>query len=303
MSPIIIYKPAGECPPADILEKCTSHWSSGFGFAYVKDGKFHFVKNIQSYETLHTKLTEIKEFPALIHMAEKPFTNTKEKGNIGPFRLDHENVMVHTGRTWTEDTVGKPQLSQCLNFLIILKKFWEPQFFDKEYIDFILEKGLQANNRLAILNINGECMGYPKNAGTEIYGCWFSQYIYSSQPVKKQHYSYPASLPGNFKPENQTRRSFDSSLGAMCCLCKTKYYNAAQVKYEKGKGWICFGCEKDLGGFEEVNKVIPLPDQAARIHLPDTTTPDQKKTSFLHQIMEIYNGELNLDFLEIFSVI
>lgn len=297
---LLVHKPSNVEIDRGIFDKCCSDGSSMFGVSYAKDGKLFIKKNFKSKDTFFTELSKLKEVSAIIHFAREP---AFEKINYcGPYRLDENHAMMHDGNIWNYQDLQKKGHSQSLNLLIQIKKFWEPSFFGKEYLNYMIEKALPYSNRVIIINNLGQVQIFNKSSGDENKNLWLSNRVYFGPPT----WSAPS------KPVNPPASPLSNYGGGqisykrVCSFCKKSFF--PPFIRQGSTGFICQDCEK------QVNNVTLYPNQSQRpgqnqpgqsnrIIVPHDfkKTNTEKKTEFLEGLRR--TCQLDVSFLEVFAVI
>jgi hypothetical protein len=153
---LIICKPAKSVISDALLKRLELSNTDLFGLAVAKNDKIIIRKNFSKFETFLKCFKENEKNSCLINLCDKPFTGDNIQGFCGPYRVDNDLVFSHYGRFFNFDSkLPKPKFCHSLNLLIKLKSLCSINSFGKEYFQWIIEKALPSNNKLAILCKDG----------------------------------------------------------------------------------------------------------------------------------------------------
>lgn len=271
---IIIFKPKSQVIPKDMLSRCHTDNPDGIGFSYNKNDKIITEKVFKNFDSFYDKFEKIQnESSVLIHFAEKDFPISTKKF-CGPFKLDENHVLVHTGDVFSTEELKNEDISQSYNLLLKLRSIWQPGFFNKTYFRWLLEEYFpDTKNKMVIMNNQGSSHIFNSNkfGGTFINGSWFSDTpIYKYTPTvsnsksnvtrtvyKNNGASY---IPVNdflkkdhkacFKCKLQTIVSIASQINGdqYCFSCHTQVVNILAKKNIENKS---FPYEEDLEYLKE----------------------------------------------------
>lgn len=195
---LIINKPRGSIIEKEIFEKCFKGNSDGIGFAYCLNNQIHIRKVFKTLDNFYKEYLPIEDNECLINFAEKDYP-ISTKRFCGPFKLDDNHVLVHVGDFCTTENLGNKEESQTANLVNFIKTFWNPKFFGKFYLKWMIEENLSSDNVIVIMNNCGETQTFNKFKGVEFKNVWFSEspYKYSRYPNTSSYFAP--------KPEQNTK--------------------------------------------------------------------------------------------------
>lgn len=138
---LIISKPTGLKIEKSVLERIFEKNKDGAGFCYSDNNQLTIRKVFKTFEGFYSNFLEVEEKACLIHFAEKDFP-LGFKNFCGPFRIDENHVLIHTGDFWKTEFLANKEESQTANFVKFIKNIWNPNYFNKNYLKWIIEEAL-----------------------------------------------------------------------------------------------------------------------------------------------------------------
>lgn len=236
---IILHKPKGVKLPQAAIQKSFEQNSDGAGFCYSLDNKLVTRKGFKSYENLYAELLKVEGFSLLIHFADKD--TFVEKKYLQPFILDKTHTIFHVGTVWKKEALEFKEESQGYNFSQLVKRFWTPIFFGKNYLNWLITESLSHDNRAAIMNNLGDIQFFNKSKGIVLSDCWFSD-----SPYRFSHQTgFPNQNNQNRYDYLPDRNNLTNATGFHeCCKCRISFTRNSIIHVGTLK--YCIHCHKDI---------------------------------------------------------
>lgn len=171
---ILIHKPQNVKIPTDVFEKCFNFLDDTVvGFSYCDNKQIFYKKKFKSLKTFLEAFRPVENNSCFISFSESSLI---EKSVCGPFKLNDEYCVIHTGNISDQNKLPNPDYSQSYNLVNFLKQIWDNGLhFQEEYLNWLLEEALNSSNIMAIMRNDGEVQFFNKNKGFNIHSSWFSQ--------------------------------------------------------------------------------------------------------------------------------
>ncbi len=246
MSSVLIYQPKDCVLPLELLKRCFDDYNDSVGFSYIETlgkKKLNQVKqvktnkNFKSFDNFYSFYEKIKDSPKLIHFAQKL---DGLKNYCGPFNIDNNHVLIHSGNIWNKDILEIKDESQSANLLRVIKRLWNPVLFGDENIGWLIEEALNSNNMAAIMNNLGDVQIFNKKQGFDLHGCWLSRIPHQKQTFSGgQRYNYPSVVNKNDNNDDDDVNVFGKK-PIFCGKCGGRYFYSTLVKV--GEVEICTKC-------------------------------------------------------------
>lgn len=170
--------------------------SHGAGFAYIEDGRVKIQKGFKDFDSFWAAFEPIQETnhePKLAHFRVCS-AGVIDESNTHPFYIDENHAMVHNGTLHTfKNATAKISDTVIFNHNILRPLFEEfPIFYKSKVGQLLMEEAIGANNKLAILDSDGEIVILNESAGEWVDGIWFSNrsYLPPPPPKKKEEKKY-----------------------------------------------------------------------------------------------------------------
>jgi predicted glutamine amidotransferase len=203
---LIIAKVKNRVLGRDILEAAFEKNNDGCGFAYADKGKLILKKPFFDFGRFWKAFNKIqKGRAAIVHFRIATIGNRSEE-NVHPFQINENVCMAHNGTLvdWTPDDESKSTKSDSRWFneavlIPLLKAF--PNAYTNSTIQYLLEKEISTNNRMALLDSKGRIVILRKQTGEIIDRCWFSNDNYKEifekkkNETKQKTFKYPKESP------------------------------------------------------------------------------------------------------------
>lgn len=240
---LLIAKPPGKTIPFEHLENGFSNNPHGCGISYPARGKMVVKKKISwKAKDVARELAKIGDAPALVHFRYATH-GSKNDANTHPFLLPG-NVWAAAHNGVIHGMKARPDESDTRAFL---RSFVVPAIrkIKDAKVQFDLEQIIGTNNKIVLLNADGEFVYLNKDKGEEHEGIWYSNNQYSYN--WKGGYDYDESFYGNFLPSKfdispaNEWRQFDIS-DMQCCYCGAHVWHmgfAQSLKINSKTGDVC----------------------------------------------------------------
>jgi predicted glutamine amidotransferase len=185
-----IAKPKEVILTKSVLHHCYIQNPDGCGFAYPSDDGKSVVVNrgYFSFEKFWKAFRDLQDNrPMLIHFRIGT-SGGIDKLNCHPFLIDKKHALIHNGNIESKldekidgasDTATFVQTVLCPIFSD--KKFKKTNFWTTDSFQWLMEKSLGYNNKMAILSADGTIKIYNESQGEKDHEVWFSNKSYKEE--------------------------------------------------------------------------------------------------------------------------
>ena len=190
---IAILKPAEKILTKRVLKTCFHNNPDGAGFAIaskrarsviIKKGFFSFRKFWHSFREYQKRGEAM-----LIHF--RVATSGKIDGeNCHPWRVDKDHALIHNGNLESKLELKHEHVSdtglfvECILQPILVQS---PDMWQDSAFKWMLEESMGTNNKVVIINSQGEYFIFNEKQGDWEDGCWFSNKTFKEERKKKSY--------------------------------------------------------------------------------------------------------------------
>lgn len=170
---VFIFKPENKQLTKTTLENAHKKGGAIIGVCYPSGKGEVYKRTFTEFDKFYAHYEIVKDNNLLMY-----FDSEEEKSQRSNFfAIDRNHVMLHGGKIWDDTDLCYPKYSQSYNFLQELKKIWNPTFFLKLPLLWIIKNSLPKDNYLAIMRGDGGVQLFSHFAWTKTEDCYFSHYV------------------------------------------------------------------------------------------------------------------------------
>ncbi len=182
---IICVRPKDTKMSKSVLKQCFSQNPHGSGFAYPYQNKVVIEKGFFNFKSLwiRFKLIQDMNLPMIIH-ARIATSGIISKSTCHPFRIDTQHVMAHNGIIQGRLGLQDDELSDTMlfnNFILKPTFLQNSKLWKQPGFKWMIEKSIGKNNKMVILDSQGDYVIFNESEGEWDKGVWFSNDTYKNE--------------------------------------------------------------------------------------------------------------------------